>query len=315
MAAATELQYQAMRRLSLLLAVMIAALSIPAHSDSPDLQQVVRRQYQGKIFLLRGFLTGNHLYYDGSGIPISNDKEGDWTADGLVSIDDLQIHQQNLIFHARRLVVTSVDHKFLLRPALQGLPGEKAPAPATVEITADLGTGTLSAATIAAVTSKIFLGEDDSLADLVPAYWRGCVRGGLMGRDAQCRFSPELLSIPGVLPLGGSRPEAPATVQNAKIPGRAFHVGNGVSPPKPTYSPEPEFSEAARGIKFQGTVTLGLIVDSNGATANILILSPLGAGLDAKAVHAVEGWKFKPAEKDGQPVSVEIAVEVNFRLF
>jgi hypothetical protein len=32
-------------------------------------------------------------------------------------------------------------------------------------------------------------------------------------------------------------------------------------------------------------------------------------------VRAVEGWRFKPAEKDGQPVSVEIAVEVDFHLY
>lgn len=172
-----------------------------------------------------------------------------------------------------------------------------------------------SPATINALTSKIFLGGDDSLGDLVPHYWRACVRGGLIGTVAQCRFSPELLSIPGVLPLGENRREAPTTSQNAIIPAQALHVGNGVSPPKPTYSPEPEFSEAARGIKFQGTVTLGLIVDSTGNTANILILSPLGAGLDAKAVHTVEGWKFKPVLKDGQPVPVEIAVEVKFQLF
>jgi outer membrane biosynthesis protein TonB len=32
------------------------------------------------------------------------------------------------------------------------------------------------------------------------------------------------------------------------------------------------------------------------------------------AVRAVEKWKFKPAKKDGQPVRVQMAVEVNFHL-
>jgi periplasmic protein TonB len=94
-----------------------------------------------------------------------------------------------------------------------------------------------------------------------------------------------------------------------------FRVGNGVSPPRQIYQREPEFSEAARGIKFQGTGILGLTVSADGTPTSIHILSPLGAGLDANAVHAVEGWKFKPAEKDGQPVAVVIAVEIDFRRY
>ena len=86
-------------------------------------------------------------------------------------------------------------------------------------------------------------------------------------------------------------------------------------PPKVLYSPEPEFSNAARSIRYQGVVTLGVVVDKDGTTKKIRILSPLGAGLDAKAVEAVKTWKFQPAYKDGNPVPFEIAVEVNFNLF
>ena len=41
----------------------------------------------------------------------------------------------------------------------------------------------------------------------------------------------------------------------------------------------------------------------------------LGMGLDQKALEAVRLWKFKPAMKDGSPVSVEVNVEVNFHLY
>jgi hypothetical protein len=37
-------------------------------------------------------------------------------------------------------------------------------------------------------------------------------------------------------------------------------------------------------------------------------------GLDEKAIEAVKNWKFEPAMKDGHPVRVEIAVEVDFHL-
>jgi TonB family protein len=38
-------------------------------------------------------------------------------------------------------------------------------------------------------------------------------------------------------------------------------------------------------------------------------------GLDEKAIEAVQKWKFAPGMKDGHPVSVQVSVEVNFRLY
>jgi Gram-negative bacterial TonB protein C-terminal len=40
----------------------------------------------------------------------------------------------------------------------------------------------------------------------------------------------------------------------------------------------------------------------------------LGLGPDQKAIEAAEKWKFAPGKKDGKPVAVEAAIEVNFRL-
>lgn len=97
--------------------------------------------------------------------------------------------------------------------------------------------------------------------------------------------------------------------------GGIFHVGGGVSPPRQIYAPEPEFSEEARKAKYQGVCTLGLIVGTDGRPSNIRVLNSLGMGLDEKAIEAVKNWKFEPAMKDGHPVRVEIAVEVDFHLY
>ena len=51
------------------------------------------------------------------------------------------------------------------------------------------------------------------------------------------------------------------------------------------------------------------------APRNIRVLSSLGMGLDEKAIEAVKNWRFEPAMKDGHPVSVQIAVEVDFHLY
>ncbi len=97
--------------------------------------------------------------------------------------------------------------------------------------------------------------------------------------------------------------------------GGVFHVGGGVSPPRPVFQPEPEFSEEARKAKYQGVCTLGLIVGIDGRPTNIRVLSSLGMGLDEKAIEAVKNWRFEPGMKDGHAVRTEIAVEVDFHLY
>jgi TonB family protein len=101
----------------------------------------------------------------------------------------------------------------------------------------------------------------------------------------------------------------------ATVPGGVFHVGGGVTPPRAVYSPQPEYSEQARKAHFQGVCTLGIIVEKDGHPSHIRVLKGLGMGLDENAIEAVKSWKFEPAMKDGNPVRVEIAVEVSFHLF
>ena len=97
--------------------------------------------------------------------------------------------------------------------------------------------------------------------------------------------------------------------------GGIFHVGGGVSAPRVVSQVDPEFSEEARKAKYQGTCTLMLIVDANGHPTNIRVANSLGMGLDEKAIEAAKKWKFEPAMKDGHPVAVEIALEVDFHLY
>ncbi|HLK32441.1 MAG TPA: energy transducer TonB, partial [Terriglobales bacterium] len=99
------------------------------------------------------------------------------------------------------------------------------------------------------------------------------------------------------------------------IGGGVYRVGGGVSAPRAVYSPDPEYSEEARKAKYQGTVVLWLIVGPDGRPHDIRVQRSVGMGLDEKAVEAVRTWRFEPARKDGQPVSVQINVEVNFRLY
>ena len=84
--------------------------------------------------------------------------------------------------------------------------------------------------------------------------------------------------------------------------------------PKLLSSPEPEYSDEARRAKFQGVCVLSLIVGEDGLPRDIRVARSLGMGLDEKAIEAVKQWRFKPAMKDGKPVSVQITIEMSFRL-
>jgi len=97
--------------------------------------------------------------------------------------------------------------------------------------------------------------------------------------------------------------------------GGPLHVGNGVSAPRPISTPDPEYSDEARQAKYQGTCVLWMIVGPDGKPRDIKVARTLGLGLDEKAIEAVKQWKFEPAMKDGQPVAVQINVEVSFRLY
>ena len=218
------------------------------------------------------------------------------------------------------------DGEFHFRPAERKKLVEPNDQPVMVSLELDTAMHRPAANLVEAALSRIFLTSQDKIATLVPECWRFCVSQGLTGKNSNCRFSSEVSAVPGVASLGSASdstsPLSPPSMgssgarMNPGVPSPGvFRPGGGVKPPRLLNSPPPEFSDSARAVKYEGVMTLGLIVERDGHPTNIRILSPLGSGLDVKAVQAVQNWRFQPAEKDGQPVRVEIAVEVNFHLY
>lgn len=291
----------------------IVLFAAAAYSQAGGVQQHLQKQYENKIFLLRGFYSNDRLTYDSTGSAIGKPSPGFWTIDGFVLVTDAKVDGQSLVLKGRRMPVISVGQGFRFQA---DSPKKRKKMP-SVEIEAKIGPGD-PVQEVDALADQIFLTEHDSLLALVPDYWQTCVSAGLNQvndpRFSGCQFSAELLTIPGM--NSHAAPHALAGASQTSLPEHrmmhVFRVDKDVSPPKEVFSPEPQFSGFARGIGLQGTLTLGLIVDDLGVPRNIEILFPLGAGLDEQAVAAVTTWKFKPAEKDGQPVSVAIAVEVDF---
>jgi TonB family protein len=88
-----------------------------------------------------------------------------------------------------------------------------------------------------------------------------------------------------------------------------------VVPAKVLHKLEPRYTREARTNGIQGTVLIEVAVDETGKPERVAVLSPIGFGLDARAVDAVRQWSFRPATKDGKAVRSVTTVEVRFRIF
>jgi periplasmic protein TonB len=90
----------------------------------------------------------------------------------------------------------------------------------------------------------------------------------------------------------------------------------GMTMPVCVTCPYPLYTDEARKIKVQGTVTLRVLVGADGRAGQIHVSRGVGYGLDERAVETVRGWKFSPARDAARRVvPVWITIETVFRLF
>jgi TonB family protein len=83
--------------------------------------------------------------------------------------------------------------------------------------------------------------------------------------------------------------------------------------PYPLLTPEAEFSEEARRKRVNGICVIRLNIDAHGLPEDPRVVRPVGYGLDEEAIRAIQKYRFRPALKNGQPVSMPMTIEVRFR--
>jgi TonB family protein len=96
--------------------------------------------------------------------------------------------------------------------------------------------------------------------------------------------------------------------------GGVMSVGGGVSAPQVIHSVQPQFTPEARRSNYEGSVAVQLIVDSQGFPQDVRVVRHLGMGLDEEAIAAVKQYRFRPAVYAGHSVSVQMIIDVDFRL-
>ncbi|MEK6336798.1 MAG: TonB family protein [Acidobacteriota bacterium] len=77
---------------------------------------------------------------------------------------------------------------------------------------------------------------------------------------------------------------------------------------------EPEYPQDAREKGIEGTVQLGMTIDHQGLPQNIVVKRSVYPSIDQAAIEAARKMRFEPGIKNGEPASMVITVEFDFRL-
>ena len=77
---------------------------------------------------------------------------------------------------------------------------------------------------------------------------------------------------------------------------------------------QPRYTEEARALKIQGTVSMGILVTENGDVDSVLIFGGLGHGLGEQAMEVARKLKFSPATQGGKPIPYWTKLSVEFHL-
>ena len=98
-----------------------------------------------------------------------------------------------------------------------------------------------------------------------------------------------------------------------------YEVGGGaggdISEPKRIHYENPDYPAAARRRRSEGAVAIEAVITSEGKVAFARFVSVLpDRRLNESAMDAVLQWRYTPALRDGQPVSVTLPVIVIFQV-
>ena len=125
----------------------------------------------------------------------------------------------------------------------------------------------------------------------------------------------------------GKQPDTPSNaiqIQPRPDASGKYHEGNGVSAPILIYSEGPERSiKLLKKKVYVGSCTLSMTVDTDGKSQDVRIVKSFPDINDKKLRDGViemqnnctktaKGYRFKPAIYQGEPVPVELNVEINF---
>lgn len=309
-------------KLTILLLAIVAGSAVSraqgAEATSAQDAETVLKQFEGKTLILRHPLQSDSQSYDVEGEVLNGGKEGPWTVFGGVVIDRVALSPDTLRLEGRRIFFLFPKQKLVLFELTRRKHHKAPPISPSINVEVILNKP-IDPAEALTVLNRIFALKTEDVLESLPDFWRAYLMDhhfsydASQKKEAEYRWSVEVPKESGSVQNG-----QPDQIKDAKDEDFhdpvSYHVGpgSGVKAPKPKYTPEPAFSEIAQYENFQGIVVVNVVVGTDGKVHRIRLLRPLGMGLDEIARSTIETWRFQPATRNGQPVAVEMNIEVAF---
>jgi TonB family protein len=124
--------------------------------------------------------------------------------------------------------------------------------------------------------------------------------------NAVPRDEPAVITEPRVAPPQLADPPQVSADATAKTDVDSLPVL--LNMPKPGYTPE------ARRNQIQGVVPVQITIGADGNVKKVRLLGGLPDGLNEQAIKTAYQYRYKPAMKNGKPVSFEMKIEIEFKL-
>jgi TonB family protein len=132
-------------------------------------------------------------------------------------------------------------------------------------------------------------------------------------------ISLSFLSATARAQSGNARPESSSTLSTSPTDfsddqtfSQYLRVTQGMKPPKATHAPDPKFPDLPPDAEQRGTVVMLVGINAKGRVEVVRALRSDEHVFETSAVNTVKKWKFRPAEKNGHAVPVQVTVEMKF---
>ena len=86
-----------------------------------------------------------------------------------------------------------------------------------------------------------------------------------------------------------------------------------IAEPTPLHKVDPKYPPTLMAEHVEGEVILYAVIRRDGSVDGIQVVRGIDPLLDGNAVRALAQWKFRPAERQGEPVNLEAIVHIPFR--
>jgi hypothetical protein len=259
--------------------LLSGVVTAPAEVSEAD-QNALRAQYVKKVLIFRkSFRVLGRLEVNADGSVAGNPKPGFWSMDGACQAQALDFHEDRVTVKCAKLWANVKDdgqlHYFPASAALKG----NTDYPQSIDVVIRIAKAEMSANNFKEHLNQVFLGEGESLLAATPA--------PIVAYIQKVAIEPDI-DPTGTQPFDGT-------------------------PPKAISTPFPDLSREAALVGQAGKEAFIALVDKEGRASVMAFTHILQYGLEETTMEAVKSWKFQPAMRDGEPIAVRMAMEVEYK--